>query len=353
MLKTRFTATYGVAHPFVLAGMGAMTTPRLVAAVCEAGAFGLHGLADMPPERLRSDLAEIRRNTRGQFGVAIIPRLGSDKQIDVCIEEKVRVVNFFWDDIPKEWLSRLKAAGIVVWKQVCSVAEAEQSLAVGVDLLIVQGSEAGGHNRAEASSLAMIPAVADIAGNVPIVASGGIADGRAAAAALALGADAVCVGTRLLASHEANAHADYKQKLVAAKVGDTARTNVFGLEWPDAPSRHLRNRVVREWEYRDDPPPYKLVPENKSTEIGKMELFGVERSHPRFSIFPPTPSFEGDWEEVCMYGGESVGQTKKIKGANDIVREIMTDAEEIIKGRLGDMVAGDSIAIGASVSGLS
>jgi hypothetical protein len=121
----------------------------------KAGAFGLHGLADMPPERLRSDLAEIRRNTGGKFGVAIIPRLGSDKQIDVCIEEKVQIVNFFWDDIPKEWLSRLKAAGILVWKQVCSVAEAEQSLAIGVDLLIVQGSEAGGHNRAEASSLVL------------------------------------------------------------------------------------------------------------------------------------------------------------------------------------------------------
>lgn len=339
MLTTRFTTKYGVARPFVSAGMSTMTTPALVGAVCRAGGLGLHGVADMPTDRLSNDIDQIRQYTSSPFGIAIIPRLGSVEQIDVCVAKKVPIVNFFWDDIPSDWLARLKKAGIDVWKQVCSVAEARQSIELGINLLIVQGSEAGGHNRAEASTLAMIPAVADVAGDVPIVSSGGIADGRAAAAALAIGADAVCVGTRLLASPEAHAHQEYKKRLVAAGVGDTARTNIFGLEWNDAPSRHLRNRVVREWEHRDHPGPYKQVPESEIREIGRIKLFDTELSHRRFSIYPPSPSFEGDWEEICMYGGESVGQTKAITPAGEIVRDIMDTAEDIIRNRLARMVS--------------
>src|SRR5215470_2955440 len=165
------------------------------------------------------------------FGVDIIGRFSTIEHIEVCVTEKVPVAVFFWDDVPHEWLSRLRAAGSHIWFQV--------------------GSAAGGHNRAVAATFSLLPAVIDAVPSVPVVAAGGIADGRTFAAALALGADAVWVGTRLLASFEAYAHPQYKDRVIAAGVEDTARHLIFGPEFPDASTRGLRNRIVREWERHD------------------------------------------------------------------------------------------------------
>ena len=140
----------------------------------------------------------------------------------------------------------------------------------------MQGSEAGGHNRAVAATFSLLPAVIDAVPSVPVVAAGGIADGRTVAAAPALGADAVWVGTCLLASFEAYAHPQYKERVVAAGVEDTARHLIFGPEFPDASTRGLRNRVVREWGRRDDPPPYRVVPDLELSVIGQARLYGQE-----------------------------------------------------------------------------
>ena len=180
---------------------------------------------------------------------------------------------FFWDDAPDEWLSRLRAAGSHIWFQVGSVDEAKAALQRGAEGLIVQGSEAGGHNRAAAATFSLLPAVIDAVPSVPVIAAGGIADGRTVAAALALGAVAVWVGTRLLASFEANAHPQYKDRVIAAGVGDTARHLIFGPEFPNASTRGLRNRIVREWERRDDPPPYKAVSESELPVIGQARFY--------------------------------------------------------------------------------
>ena len=133
----------------------------------------------------------------------------------MCVREKAPVVAFFWDDPPDEWLSRLRAAGSHIRFQVGSVDEAKAAVRRGAEALVVQGSEAGGHNRAAAATFSLLPAVIDAIPSVPVIAAGGIADGRTVAAALALGAEAVWVGTRLLASFEANAHPQYKDRVVA------------------------------------------------------------------------------------------------------------------------------------------
>jgi NAD(P)H-dependent flavin oxidoreductase YrpB (nitropropane dioxygenase family) len=257
----------------------------------------------------------------------------------VCVSEKVPVVVFFWDDPPDEWLSCLRTAGSHIWFQVGSVDEAKAALRRGAQGLVVQGSEAGGHNRAAAATFSLLPAVIDAVPSVPVVAAGGIADGRTVAAALALGADAVWVGTRLLASFEANAHPEYKDRVVAAGVEDTARHLIFGSEFPDASTRGLRNRIVREWESRDDPSPYKVVSESELPVIGQARFFGQELPMKRFCGFPPTPEFTGDLEEMSLLAGESVGQTKRLMSIANIIDEMIDGAEVVIRTRLGSIIA--------------
>jgi NAD(P)H-dependent flavin oxidoreductase YrpB (nitropropane dioxygenase family) len=338
MLKTRITEQYGLKVPFINAGMAFIATAPLVRAVCSAGGMGILGSAAMPPDVLQAAIRDIKAVDPVSYGVNMIARFSGIEHIEVCVAEKVPVVVFFWDDPPDEWLSRLRRAGSHIWFQVGSVDEAKAALRRGVQALVVQGSEAGGHNRAAAAIFSLLPAVIDAVPSVPVVAAGGIADGRAVAAALALGADAVWVGTRLLASFEANAHPEYKNRVVAAGVGDTARHLIFGPEFPNASTRGLRNRIVREWERRDDPPPYKVVSDSELPVIGQARFYGQEVPMRRFCGFPPTPQFTGDLEEMSLLAGEAVGQTKRFMSAASIIGEMMRDAEAVIRKRLASMV---------------
>jgi NAD(P)H-dependent flavin oxidoreductase YrpB (nitropropane dioxygenase family) len=336
MLKTRITELYGLKVPFINAGMAFIATAPLARAVCEAGGMGMLGAAAMPPDVLQEAIRGVKAVNPACFGVNFIGRFSGIEHIELCVTEKVPVVVFFWDDVPDEWLSRLRAAGSHIWFQVGSVDEAKAALRRGAQGLVVQGSEAGGHNRAVAATFSLLPAVVDAVPSVPVVAAGGIADGRTVAAALALGADAVWVGTRLLASFEAYAHPQYKDRVVAAGVGDTSRHLIFGPEFPDAPTRGLRNRIVREWERHDNPPPYRVVPDSETPVIGRARVYGQGFPMKQFCGFPPTPEFTGDFEEMSLLAGESVGQTKQLMSAASIIDEMISGAESVIGNRLVD-----------------
>ena len=334
MLSTRITEQYELEVPFVCAGMGFVGMPPLVAAVSEAGGMGTLGASPMPPEAVRATIRQVRSMTSRPFGVNFITPFTEDAHLDVCIEEKVPVVSFHWSDPPVNFISRLRDGGVKVWMQIGSVEMARQVADLGVDAVIAQGGEAGGHVRGEASTLVLVPSVADAVAPLPVIAAGGIADGRGVAAALALGADAVWVGTRMVASREANVHDEYKRRLLAATERDTVVTTLFGPEWPEAPARVLRNRVVEEWAGREDEVAYSPDP---SRSIGRTLMGGEEYVMPEFSAILPTPETSGDFEEMMVVMGESAGLVKEIKPAAEIVHEMMNEAQQIIAQRLSPM----------------
>jgi len=342
MWRSAFTSQYDLQVPFVSAGMGFLAMPELVAAVSNAGGLGLLGVAPAPPPVMYDLLRRVRALTDRPFGVDLIVETTAmgpcttEEHIDICIAERVPVVVFFWHPPPRAWFEKLRQAETRVWMTVGSPEKAREAVAMGMDAVIAQGVEAGGHNRSATGNLALVPAVVDAAAPTPVVAAGGIADGRGVAAALALGAAAVCVGTRLVASREAFAHEEYKRRLVAASVGDLASTPIFGPEWPDQPMRVLRNRVVREWEGRAVGTP--RGPEARGV-VGRTLLFGQAYEMPKFSAMLPTPDASGDFEEMCLAAGDSAGLVKDVRPAGEIVREMMDEARRIIAKRLPSLIA--------------
>lgn len=251
----------------------------------------------------------------------------TDEHVEICIREGIKVVLFFWNLPSKEWINKLHGAGAKVWIQIGSLNHATEAVEIGADAIMVQGSEAGGHNHSNASLFSLTPTIVDAVAPVPVIAAGGIADGRGVAAALALGADGVCVGTRLVASLEAYAHDEYKRRIVEAKLADVTRTQIFGREWPDQPMKVIRNRVVSEWAGRDTRTP---PPSDPPQSIGQTSLGGQEYPLPKFSAFLPTPDTSGDFEEMCLAAGESAGLVKKIQPAATIIKEMMYEAADII-----------------------
>src|SRR5262249_4993231 len=222
MFSTRLTQDYGLKFPFVSAGMGFIALPELVAAVSNAGGIGLLGVGPAPPPVMQQMIQEIKKLTPRPFGVDFVHENTSfgpattDAHIDCCIAEGVKLVVFFWNLPPKDWMKRLQQSGARVWYQGSSIAKAREAVDLGVSTIIAQGSEAGGHNKSDTGLFALLPAMRDSLPDVSVIAAGGIADGRGVAGALALGADGVCVGTRLLASKEANIHREYQARVVAA-----------------------------------------------------------------------------------------------------------------------------------------
>jgi NAD(P)H-dependent flavin oxidoreductase YrpB (nitropropane dioxygenase family) len=337
--RTKITQEYGIDFPFVSAGMGFIALPPLASAVSNAGGLGLLGVAPAPAEGARAMIQATKQMTSKPFGVDLViaeTMFGpstTDEHIDACIAEDVKVVVFFWNLPKQSWVEKLNSAGAKVWIQVGTVERAQEAVRLGADAIIAQGQEAGGHNHSNLALTSLVPAIVDAVAPVPVIAAGGIADGRTAAAAFALGADAICVGTRLIASDEAYAHQEYKNRVIAASASSTAKTSIFGPEWPDQPMRVLRNRVVSEWIGRDNQTP--SVPADP---IGRTLLGGQEYPMPKFSAALPTPDTSGDFEEMCLPAGESAELVREIKPAATIMQEMMSEATQAIE-RLRSNVA--------------
>lgn len=328
MFSTSITRTFGLTTPIVNAGMAMIARPALAAAVCEAGGLGTIGADINPPDVLRDLVRQTKTLTKRPFGVDLIGDFVTDDHVSVLIEEQVALAIFFWTLPTLEHVERLKQAGIKVWMQVGRVAEAEQAVALGADALIVQGVEAGGHNRAEASTMTLFPRIRRRFPGLPLLAAGGIVDGTTMAAALVLGAEAVWCGTRFLASQEAEAHDAYKDRMLSADVGDTAILSIYGPEWPDQPMRAIVNDGARVALGREA----EAIADAKGQTIGSTVLNGQAIPVPRYSAILPTRDFDGDIEQACLTAGQSAGNIDEILPAGEIVRRMTSEAKAALDG---------------------
>ncbi|WP_432986164.1 NAD(P)H-dependent flavin oxidoreductase [Dactylosporangium sp. CA-233914] len=328
-MRTRFTDAFGLTTPIAQAGMAFVgMTPDLAVAVSNAGALGSLGVGLMPAPALTGTIAAIRAGTDRPFNVNFITIFTTSEQIDAACEAGVAVVSFHWGHPPQAWIDQLHAAGVKVFEQVGSVEAAERAAGGGVDVVVAQGSEAGGHNASTLPLFALLPLVADAVGaHALVLAAGGIADGRGLAAALMLGADGAWVGTRLVATAESAAHEGYKSRLVEASAGDTVSTALFGPDMPQFnPMRVLRNRVVREWAGRTADIPDAALPV-----IGETVLGGQRVPMHRFSnLVPMREATTGDLEEMALLAGQGVGLVRSVRPAAEVIAAMTAEAEQAL-----------------------
>jgi nitronate monooxygenase len=204
-MQTRFCERVGVELPIIQAPMGGAVGPALAAAVSNAGGLGMLALWSADLDDVRRRIRETRALTSRPFGVNLNLEFPQQERLEVCLGERVPVISFFWRD-PSALVQRAKAAGAIVLHTVGSARDARSAVDAGVDIVVAQGWEAGGHVRGTVATLPLIPAVVDAVSPTPVIAAGGIADGRGLAAVLALGAAGAWIGTRFLASEEAVIH---------------------------------------------------------------------------------------------------------------------------------------------------
>jgi NAD(P)H-dependent flavin oxidoreductase YrpB (nitropropane dioxygenase family) len=326
MLRTSLCRQLGIEYPVLSVGMGTAAGSELTAAVSKSGACGVLGTGRVPAPMLRQEIQRVRALTDKPFGVNRILAHPQEGQIEVCFDESVPLLILFWGD-PTPYVRDAHRRGIKVFIQVGSVEEATSAAAAGVDAVIAQGVEAGGHVKSTVSLSALVPAVVKAVAPVPVIASGGIATGRGLAAALSLGAEAVSMGTCFLATKEACIPQEYKERIVKSRAEDTIYGQIFDIGWA-APHRVLRNKQVIEWEAAGRPSSGQRPGEGEI--IAKMPRAGEMVNVPRYSAFLATPGFEGDLDYAALYCGESCSLVNDIKPAAAIVRDLVREAESVI-----------------------
>lgn len=328
MLTTPLARKLRVEIPIFSAPMGGGTAgPALSAAVSNAGGCGILGLGGVPALAVPELIRATRTATERPFGAGLLLPFLDPAAFEACLAERLPFLVLFWGELTP-WVGHAHRRGIRVFAQVGSVAEARAAARAGADAVIAQGFEAGGHVRGTTSLGALLPAVVAAVKPLPVLAAGGIATGAGLAAALAAGAQGAMLGTRFLASPEASATDEYKRRIVAANAEDTVHTTLFGVGWPDAPHRVLRNRAVAEWEAAGSPAPGARPGEG--TAIGKVRLGSGLVEVPRYSVMSPFASFEGDHELAALYAGESCSLVHDLRPAARIVREVAREAERAL-----------------------
>jgi NAD(P)H-dependent flavin oxidoreductase YrpB (nitropropane dioxygenase family) len=304
--------------------MGTGTSHELVAAVSEAGGFGILGATHLAPDRLRAEVDAIRQRTQRPFGLNHLLFMAQEDRIAASLEVRPKVISTAWawpDQDLRSLFARVHDADALVMHMVSAVPEAERAAAAGADIIVAQGTEGGGHV-GWMGSMPLVPMVVRAVAPVPVLEAGGVADGAGLAAALALGAEGVLLGTRFLATPEAPVPPRFKQTIIDSDGHDTLLTEIpdlaTGTVWPGAMSRVRRNPFVerwagREWELRQ-----------RSHEIGP-EVAAARR--------------DDRIDEYTIGTGQTAGLIHDLKPAGQIVHDVAREAEEIIAQRLSGLIA--------------
>ena len=307
--------------PVVQAPIGPAATPALAAAVSEAGGIGSLGASWTEPGMLRAQIREIRRRTERPFMVNLVLAFEQEERLELALAEGVELVSFSWG-IDAGLVARAQAAGATVLAQAGSAAEARAAVDAGCDVVVAQGVEAGGHVQGDTGVLALVEELTRTL-PVPVLAAGGIADGQGVAAAMAAGAAGAMLGTRFAATEEADVHAEWSARLVAASAADTVLTGLFDGGWPGAPHRVLRNSTYRRWDEAGRPPPGSRPGEGDV--VAQSGGIDIER----YAADEPRRDTTGELEAMCLYAGRGVGRITSVEPAADVVSRIGSELAAI------------------------
>ena len=306
-MKTKITEMLGIEYPIIQGGMAWVAEHHLAAAVSEAGGLGLIGGANAPGEVVREEIRKARELTKKPFGVNVmLLSQHADEVAQAVAEEGVKAVTTGAGS-PEKYMKMWKEAGVLVIPVVASVALARRMERVGADALVAEGMESGGHIGAQ-TTMTLVPQIVD-AVNIPVIAAGGIADGRGFAAARMLGADAVQMGTRFIVSKESIVHEAYKERVLKARDIDS---EVTGMS-TGHPVRCLRNQMTREY--------LKLEKEGASFEELELMTLGTLRK----------AVVEGDVTRGTVMAGQSAGLVKQEQTCSEMIEEIMDQAKKLLK----------------------
>lgn len=306
-MKTKITELLGIEYPIIQGGMAWVAEYHLAAAVSAAGGLGIIGAGGAPASFVREQIQKVKEKTDKPFGVNImLMNPEADGIAQAVIDEDVKVVTTGAGN-PGKYMAMWKEAGIKVIPVVASAGLAKMMERAGADAVVAEGMESGGHI-GETTTMALVPQVVD-AVNIPVIAAGGIADGRGFAAAMMLGAQAVQMGTRFIVATESIVHDNYKKKVIAAKDIDTAVTG----RTTGHPVRCIRNKTTREY--------LKLENEGATLEeLEKLTLGGLRKA-----------VVEGDVVEGSIMAGQIAGLVKKEQTCAEIIQEIISQAEALMK----------------------
>lgn len=323
-MKSKFLQRIGLDYPIFQAPTGSLAGPELAVAVSNAGGMGALALTWTSPEDATRLINQVRAQSDRPFQVNFVLAF-PPTSLSAALDTGAKIVTFSWGD-PSPYLSQVRAASAYVGMQVTNVAGARRAVELGVDFLICQGVEAGGHVQSTSPLWEILPQILEVAGDLPAIAAGGISTGYGIAQALSLGAAGVMLGTRFVATQESRAHHIYKQRLTQATAHEAVLTVCFDGGWPYAAHRVLRNPTLDTWEAYGCPP--------SGQRPGEGDMVATTNSGQiirRYEDMSPRIDMTGNLLDMCLYAGKGCEEISDIPTVADLITRLWAECQSTLK----------------------